>query len=186
PATAIPRGIRPRVSVTVPVLTLLGRSDEPGILDGYGPIDPATARRLAADAPSFTRILTHPETGAVLSVGRTSYRVPADLRRALATRDVTCRFPGCTRSARDSDIDHTVEWQHDGRTDSDNLAHLCRHHHRLRHTTTWRVHHRPGGILGWTSPTGRHHTTAPETPEPPERLFGGAPELRREDDFLPF
>ncbi|PTL74430.1 HNH endonuclease [Rathayibacter caricis DSM 15933] len=160
-ATAVPHGIRPRVSVTVPVLTLLGHSDEPGILDGYGPIDPATARRLAADAPSFTRILTHPESGAVLSVGRSTYRVPADLRRALATRDVTCRFPGCTRSARGSDIDHTIEWQHDGRTDADNLAHLCRHHHRLRHTTTWQVRHLPGGVLEWTSPTGRHHTTTP-------------------------
>jgi hypothetical protein len=185
-ATAFPHRIRPRVSVTVPVLTLLGRSDEPGILDGYGPIDPATARRLAADAPSFTRILTHPETGAVLSVGRTTYRVPADLRRALAHRDVTCRFPGCTRSATDSDVDHTVEWQHDGPTDADNLAHLCRHHHRLRHTTTWRVRHRPGGVLEWTSPTGRHHTTAPEPPEPQERLFGGASEWRREDDPPPF
>ncbi|OOB89889.1 hypothetical protein B0T42_14875 [Rathayibacter sp. VKM Ac-2630] len=122
PATAVPHGIRARVSVTVPVLTLLGRSDEPGVLDGYGPIDPATARRLAADAPSFARILTHPETSAVLSVGRTTYRVPADLRRALATRDVTCRFPGCTRSTRDSDIDHGTEWQHQGRTDADNLA----------------------------------------------------------------
>ena len=120
PATAVPQGIRPRVSVTVPILTLLGRSDEPGVLDGYGPIDPATARRLAAAAPSFTRILTHPETGAILSIGRTTYRVPADLRRALAARDVTCRFPGCTRSATDSDIDHTVEWQHQGPTDADN------------------------------------------------------------------
>ncbi|MCJ1695534.1 HNH endonuclease [Rathayibacter caricis] len=186
PMTAILRGIRPQVSVTVPVLTLLGHSDEPGILDGYGPIDPATARRLAADAPSFTRILTHPETGAVLSVGRTTYRVPADLRRALAHRDITCRFPGCTRSARDSDIDHSIEWQHHGPTDADNLAHLCRHHHRLRHTTTWQVRHRPDGVLEWTSPTGRHHTTAPEPPEPPERLFGGASEWRRDGDPPPF
>ncbi|WP_162240176.1 HNH endonuclease signature motif containing protein, partial [Rathayibacter sp. Leaf296] len=152
---------------------LLGRSDEPGILDGYGPIDPVTARRLAADAPSFARILTHPETGAVLSVGRTTYRVPADLRRALAHRDVTCRFPGCTRSARDSDVDHGVEWQHEGHTDADNLAHLCRHHHRLRHTTTWRVHHRRGGILDWTSPTGRHHLTRPPSPEPPSPRLDG-------------
>ncbi|OOB90187.1 hypothetical protein B0T42_13045 [Rathayibacter sp. VKM Ac-2630] len=185
PATAIPRGTRPRVSVTVPVLTLLGRSDEPGVLDGYGPIDPATARRLAADAPSFTRILTHPQTGAVLSVGRTTYRVPADLRRALATRDATCRFPGCTRSARDSDIDHGTEWQHQGRTDADNLAHLCRHHHRLRHTTTWQVRHRPGGVLDWTSPTGRHHTTAPEPPPQPFPITD-AGRLPVDDDPPPF
>lgn len=166
-ATTMPAGLRPRVSVTVPALTLLGRSDEPGTLDGYGPIDPETARRLAADAPSFTRILTHPESGAVLSVGRDSYRVPADLRRHLQHRDGTCRFPGCTRPATGSDVDHGIEWQHGGATDAENLAHLCRHHHRLRHTTTWTLEHHPGGALHWTSPTGRRHTTTPARPEPP-------------------
>ncbi|WP_159852654.1 MULTISPECIES: HNH endonuclease signature motif containing protein [unclassified Rathayibacter] len=165
--TSVPAGIRPRVSVTVPVLTLLGRSEEPGTLDGYGPIDPGTARRLAADAPSFTRILTHPESGAVLSVGRDSYRVPADLRRHLQHRDGTCRFPGCVRSAADSDVDHGIEWQNGGGTDVENLAHLCRHHHRLRHTTTWTLRHRPGGVLEWTSPTGRRHLTRPVEPEQP-------------------
>jgi hypothetical protein len=46
------------------------------MLEGYGPIDIETARRLAADAPGFTRILTHPETGAVLSLGRDRYAIP--------------------------------------------------------------------------------------------------------------
>ncbi|MDE1363579.1 DUF222 domain-containing protein, partial [Bacillus paralicheniformis] len=92
-------GIRPRVLVTVPVLTLLGKSEDPGELEGYGPIDADTARRIAARAPSFTRILTHPETGAVLSVGRDRYTVPKDLRTWLRLRDETCRFPGCNRNA---------------------------------------------------------------------------------------
>ncbi|NQX05713.1 DUF222 domain-containing protein [Rathayibacter sp. VKM Ac-2856] len=187
--TAVPAGIRPRVAVTVPVLTLLGRSDEPGTLEGYGPIDPGTARLLAADAPSFTRILTHPETGAVLSVGRTSYRVPADLRRHLLHRDETCRFPGCTRAASASDVDHGVEWQHGGRTDADNLAHLCRHHHRLRHTTTWRIEHRPAGVLHWTSPIGRRYTTRPAHSEPPPGA-DGAPQIMQpnaaQDEPPPF
>jgi hypothetical protein len=39
-------GIRGTVHITVPALTLLGRSDEPAILEGYGPIDPETARRV--------------------------------------------------------------------------------------------------------------------------------------------
>ena len=56
-------GVRARVLVTVPVLTLLGRSAEPA-LEGYGPIDIDTARELAAGAPGLVRILTHPETGA--------------------------------------------------------------------------------------------------------------------------
>ena len=132
-------GIKPQVAVTVPVMTLLGLSDEPGDLAGHGPIDAHTARRLAAQAPSFLRILTHPETGTVLSVGRDRYAVPADLRSWLRLRDETCRFPGCSRRAQRCDIDHVKDWAHGGTTDHDNLIHLCRKHHRLKHTTAWKV-----------------------------------------------
>ena len=156
--------LRPSVSVTVPVLALLGRSDEPAELDGYGPIDAETARLLAAEAPSFHRILTHPETGAVLSVGRDSYAVPASLRALLRVRDGTCRFPGCNRPARRSEIDHSVDWQHGGATAHDNLAHLCSRHHHLKHEHRWRVDHEPGGVLRWRSPAGREYTTTPDPP----------------------
>lgn len=131
--------IKPQVAVTIPVMTLLGLSDEPGDLAGHGPIDADTARRLAAQAPSFLRILTHPETGTVLSVGRDRYAVPADLRSWLRLRDETCRFPGCSRRAQRCDIDHVKDWAHGGATDHDNLIHLCRKHHRLKHTTGWTV-----------------------------------------------
>jgi hypothetical protein len=152
------RSLRPRVFVTVPVLTLLGHGDVPAELDGYGPIDPDTARALAAGAPTFTRLLTHPETGSVLSVGRDSYAVPADLRRHLAVRDETCRFPGCGRRTSGCDVDHVVAFTDGGSTDADNLIHLCRHHHRLKHETSWRVE-LVDGATTWTSPTGRTHTT---------------------------
>ena len=156
-------GIRPRVLITVPALTLLGRSDEPAVLEGYGPIDIDTARALAAAAPSFTRLLTHPETGAVLSVGRTSYAVPADLRTWLRVRDGTCRFPGCSRAARNCDVDHTDDWQWGSATNHDNLAHLCRAHHRVKHQTQWGARQRGAGVIEWTSPTGHVYTTEPET-----------------------
>ena len=58
--TGLGAGLRATVNVTVPVLTLMGKSEEPGELEGYGPIDPETARRLAGTATSFTRILVHP------------------------------------------------------------------------------------------------------------------------------
>ncbi|TFD85615.1 DUF222 domain-containing protein, partial [Cryobacterium psychrotolerans] len=45
-------GLRPNLIVTVPMLTLLGVTEEPGSLDGYGPIDPDTARALAAKCPT--------------------------------------------------------------------------------------------------------------------------------------
>lgn len=157
---------RPTVRVTVPVLTLLGRSDEPAVLDGYGPIPTALAEDLVASSPSFTRILTHPETGAVLSVGRTSYAVPADLRRFVQLRDIRCRFAGCERGADRCDIDHTRSWEHGGATSHDNLACLCRAHHRLKHRSTWQVSRPPGATpdLVWTSPFGRVVSDSPDPP----------------------
>ncbi|TFC81592.1 HNH endonuclease [Cryobacterium cheniae] len=162
------RGIRATVNVTVPVLTLLGRSDEPGHLEGCGPIDPETARELAAGAPSFTRILVHPETGVMLSVGRNQYRVPKDLRRLLVIRDETCRFAGCNRPAARAEMDHTHEWQADGITRYDNLASLCAPDHRLKTQTNWTATQLPGGVLAWTAPSGLHYRSDPSVPfEPP-------------------
>jgi Domain of unknown function (DUF222) len=165
------RGVRARVLVTVPVMTLLGHEILPGTgtghesgpakLEGYGPIDAETARRLSAHAPSFTRLLTHPETGAVLSVGQDKYVVPKDLRTWLRVRDETCRFPGCSRRAGGCEVDHTVDWQYNGETRHDNLAHLCPSHHHLKHQTRWRVANSRDGTLTWTSPSGRIYTTAP-------------------------
>lgn len=153
--------VQPTVHVTVPVLTLTGHSAEPGELDGYGPVDAGTARRLAAKAPSFTRLLTHPVSGTVLDVDRTSYRPPADLKRWLEVRDGGCRFPGCNRRAARCEVDHSVDWQHEGRTAFDNLAHLCALHHHLKHESFWSVQHVSGGVLEWTSPAGRTHVTQP-------------------------
>lgn len=155
---------RVSVAVTVPVMTLLGHDDGPGILEGYGPIDAETARRLAAHAPSFTRLLTHPVSGALLDVDRGVYRPPADLKRWLEVTDVTCAFPGCTRLARTSDIDHIVDHQFGGQTRSGNLVHLCRHHHRLKHMTRWKAHatgEDRARRIEWSSPTGFHREQDP-------------------------
>lgn len=154
-------GIRPRVVVTVPALTALGLSDEPGVLDGYGLIDPETARRLASLAPSWIRLFTDPVTGAVLELGKKRYKVPKDLRTWLEVRDETCRFPGCGRAATRSDVDHTEDWATGGSTDVGNLACLCEPHHLMKHTTSWHVVQRGNGVLDWRSPTGQVHTTRP-------------------------
>lgn len=182
--TGFGRGVRATVLVTVPALTLLDRDSlerdslgrnsldpkprvaAPATVEGYGPISDDVARRLAAHAPSFVRLLTHPETGAVLSVGRDRYHVPRDLKLWLRIRDETCRFPGCGRTAAHADLDHTVDWQHDGATRHDNLAHLCQAHHRLKHNTAWRVNHAGGGALQWRAPSGRVYRTEPATKLP--------------------
>jgi len=160
-ATGRDRGIRATLAITVPVLRLLGASDEPATLEGYGPIDTETALELAGTATSFVRILTHPETSAVLSVGRDRYRAPTDLRTFLRVSDETCRFPGCNRSAKRCELDHTVDWVHGGQTAHDNLAHLCPSHHHLKHQTGWRVRQLAGRTLEWTSPGGQTYLTHP-------------------------
>jgi len=152
----------PTVVITVPVLTLLGVDDAPPTLEGYGPIDLDTARRLAGEASSWVRLLTHPVSGAPLVLDRQTYRVPAALRRWLGVTSPTCVFPGCNRSARHCDMDHLTAWADGGTTDADNLEPACRHHHRLRHETGWAPSHDPAtGDLRWTSPLGGTYDADP-------------------------
>lgn len=147
--------VRAVVSVTVPVLTLLGASDEGGSLDGRIPIDAETARRLVGDATSLTRLLTDPISGTLLDVDARAYRIPAALRRAVLAREPRCAFAGCGRRARDGDLDHTLAWVDGGATTAANLRPLCRHHHRLKHVTRWELRAEPDTT--WTSPTGAVH-----------------------------
>jgi hypothetical protein len=91
------------------------------------------------------------------------------MKKWLRVRDETCRFPGCSRPAMTSDVDHTQPWADEGTTDCDNLAHLCEPHHRLKHLSQWRVTQEPGGILHWTSPGKRSYRTDPANPIGPPR-----------------
>ncbi|CAI9389409.1 HNH endonuclease signature motif containing protein [Microbacterium sp. T2.11-28] len=167
------------VRVTVPLLTLAGVDDDPAILDGHGPIDAGTARRLAAAAPGWERVVQHPLTGEVLACDR--YRPSAALRRLIDARDEHCRWPGCRRAARRCDADHTVAYAEGGDTAASNLALFCRRHHRLKHASPWRVRQLGGGRLEFRSPTGRtylndaptvvafvpHDRVAPESDDAP-------------------
>ena len=86
---------------------------------------------------------------------------------------MTCRFPGCRRTADSAgtDLDHTVPYPA-GPTSASNLAVLCRRHHRLKHTAGWTVHLHPTGVMTWTTPTGRRYQTEPwnyTNPDPPSR-----------------
>ncbi|WP_307612655.1 HNH endonuclease signature motif containing protein [Pseudarthrobacter sp. W1I19] len=129
-------------------------------LEGYGPLDAATARCLAALAPAWYLLFTDGTTGQALGAGRRAYRPPKALRRYLQCRDGTCRFPGCTHRASACEPDHTIEWQDGGTTDPGNLAMLCRRHHALKSIGAWSYRHSsPSGDLEWRSPLGRHYTT---------------------------
>ncbi len=131
------------------------------ILGGYGPIDPITARELVGEASGLHRILTHPVTGAVLDLDRTRYRIPAELRRWARHHDRECGFPGCGRPAGDCDLDHTRAYTDGGTTSAQNLWHLCRRHHRMKHHSHWTVSRAGPATLTWTSPTGHQQDSDP-------------------------
>ncbi|WP_332760648.1 HNH endonuclease signature motif containing protein, partial [Pseudarthrobacter sp.] len=160
---------RAQVLVTVPMFSLLGLTDEPAMLDGYGPIPPSMARHLIADgAESFHRVLTDPRDGAPLEIGRTSYRLTKAQRQWLRLRDGKCPFPGCSNHSLDNEADHLLAWAHGGTTGISNLGQPCRKHHRLRHTTAWKpTTASKNEPPGWISPTGRHYQSEHPDWEPP-------------------
>ena len=147
--------IRGHVQVTVPVLTLLGCSDTGASIDGRTPVDPATARRLAAEAPGWDRVLCDPVAGTVLEVDR--YAPTMSQRRFLAARDRHCRAPGCRAPISRCQIDHNHEAHEGGPTRLDNLCHLCVRHHTLKTETAWTVTQEPDGSLRFHSPLGQEH-----------------------------
>jgi len=159
---------RAEVLVTVPVFALLGVTDEPAELDGYGPIPASMARKLVADgADSFYRVLVDPRDGAPLEIGRTRYRLTEAIKQWIRMRDRKCTFPGCSNHTPDNDIDHGTAWEHGGSTGITNLAQLCPKHHRLKHNSHWTPDSAtPNQSPGWTSPTGRHYKPERPTPEP--------------------
>ncbi|WP_426938939.1 DUF222 domain-containing protein [Pseudarthrobacter sp. S3] len=158
-----------QVLVTVPVFALMGLTDEPAILDGYGPIPPSMARALVADgADSFHRVLTDPRDGAPLEIGRDSYRVPKAMRQWLRLRDGKCPFPGCSNQSLDNEADHLLAWHQGGTTGISNLGQPCPKHHRLKHTTPWKPTTASSTEPpGWISPIGRHYASEHPDWEPP-------------------
>jgi hypothetical protein len=166
--------IRAQVQITVPVLTLLGHTDVGAAVAGRSPIDPDTARHLAAHAPGWDRVLCDPITGTVREVDR--YSPTVTQRRYLAARDQHCRAPGCRAPLTRCQLDHNHEAQHGGATKLTNLCHLCVRHHTLKTETAWTVSQDSDGTLRFESPLGQRTI---ETP-PPRVLFlpdsGGPPD----------
>lgn len=176
-------GRQVQVQVAVAASTLLGLDDQPGELTGYGPIPAEVARMLAGDAV-WRRILTDPESGAVLDVGTTTYRPPQHLAELVMARDKTCRAPGCRIPARRCEIDHSRRFP-DGPTASHNLGCGCKHDHRMKHETDWDVEQLLDATFIWTSPTGHTYVVPaepfldlpPSAPDPPPRPEAPDPAL---------
>lgn len=134
--------------------SLLGMSDDPAELVGYGSIPSSVVRMLAGDA-AWQRLVVDPVTGHLLDFGTLIYRPPQELKDYLVARDQRCMFPGCAAAAIHCDIDHRIPHSKGGRTSSKNCGPLCRRHHRLKTHGGWLVEVRSDGSVMWTAPTGQ-------------------------------
>jgi hypothetical protein len=160
PAAGRSGGDRYQVVVHVDTATLAeGDGDGRSELADGAPLPAETARRLACDA-AIVPLLER--NGRPLSVGRKTRTVHPALRRALASRDRGCRFPGCTNRCA-VDAHHIEHWAHGGPTSLENLVQLCRHHHRLLHEGGYSVE-RAGADFVFRRPDGRRLTAVPRPP----------------------
>jgi len=166
--TALERGLDPgpgseRYQVVVHVdAAALADPEQPGqsaLEDGVH-VSAETSRRLACDATRV--VMRHAPDGDILDVGRRTRVIPPALRRALQARDRGCRFPGC--GVRHAQGHHIHHWANGGPTRLDNLALLCRRHHRAVHEEGYRIERDTGGTLCFSTPTGR---LIPDVPAPP-------------------
>jgi hypothetical protein len=155
--------VKAQVYVYVDLFTLWSLNNNPGELPGYGFIPAEMARQIAADPSStWSRILTDPDNGQLLSVGRTKYRPPADLADYVRVRARTCQHPGCNQPAQFADLDHTEDWAQGGETTADELRGYCRYHHLLKNEPGWAYEAGPDGATTITTPAGRTYTSSPE------------------------
>lgn len=143
-----------------PVIDALLAGIDVATIDG-AQIDPRDIRDLIADplvALTLRKLVADPVTGVLSGCGRTTYRAPQRLREFIVRRDGTCRFPGCGRSARRSQIDHASAWDEGGATDPENLGALCTRHHQLKTHGGWQLNDsRVDGSCTWVSPGGRRY-----------------------------
>ncbi len=153
---------RPHIEVVVPATTLLGLDNDPAELTGYGPIPADLARRIAADG-TWRRLLTDPVNGAVLEASTTRHDPGTLVTETLLARHPVCAWPGCNRTSRDCDRDHTTPFAQTGTTNLTGLAPYCEYHHLIKDTPAWgwTTTSHPDGSITLTTPTGHRYTTVP-------------------------
>ncbi len=134
---------------TAVIVTMQAETLECQIL-GTGPIPTEDALKLVDDPRTDIYAAIQATDGAIMKFGR-SRRFASPLQKlALALRDGGfCTKPGCEAPWHRCDADHIIEWDNGGRTDIENLRHLCGCDcHPHRHETGTSITRQPNGT--WT------------------------------------
>jgi hypothetical protein len=159
----VPKYARPIVNLTVPIQTVMGLADAPGVLSG-GTVVPATlARMIVADPDSTWHRMLVDDAGRMVELSTKSYKPTGPIWEHVVAEHGTCFRPGCDAPSTEGDLDHRLAWPI-GRTDTTNLWPGCRTDHRTKHAPGFRVEQEDGSYVLRT-PTGFRHRIEP-TPHP--------------------
>ena len=178
----------PRLVVHVDLDVLAEAAGGTSATDAGHSVLPAVARRLGCDASVVA--LTERD-GMAIDAGRSRRLPSAPLRRAVQSRDRTCRFPGCGVPAQRTHSHHIRHWIDGGETTLENLVSLCGHHHRRLHDGEYGIERTDGTLRFLTTdrrPIGGDTITveraslaghldwiSPTPPDSPRATDGGAP-----------
>jgi hypothetical protein len=108
------------------------------------------ALKLAAQGQLLPQVLD--EAGGILAYGKARRLADTGQRKVLFARDRGCTFPGCPRTAAQSEIHHAIDWAKGGKTDLDNLAIACGYHNAEAPKQGWRTV-MLNGVPHWQPPS---------------------------------
>ena len=135
----------------------------PGTLDSHGRDgpDPPRAERLADIIRRLgLTFIPVAKGGCDHGAAEDRYTPSRKLRHLVRARTERCDAPGCDAQAVNGDLDHTVEYPA-GISCECNLGPKCRRHHRCKQAPGWKLEQTEPGVMRWTLPSGRVHTTTP-------------------------
>jgi 5-methylcytosine-specific restriction endonuclease McrA len=116
------------VNVTITDITLLGYTDTPAHIDGFGAVPAGVARQIIRDATdqeraTLRKLWTSPKDGTLTQMESKSRIFPKALARYIRTRDQTCTTEYCDAPIRQ--IDHIHPYAAGGPTSATNGQGLC-------------------------------------------------------------
>ncbi|MFT4297415.1 MAG: DUF222 domain-containing protein [Micropruina sp.] len=178
--------IEVEVQLVITDEALLGTSNAPARLAGYGPIPAGVARRLAAAAGTklhawIRRLYSPPGEGRLVAMESTRRHFPDGLAAFIAARDDVCRTSWCDAPIRHTD--HITPAAVGGETSTANGQGLCEQCNYLKEHPGWRHTAAPDGTITVRTPTGHEHRSRPpDLPHEPRvmpfpidvRFFGSA------------
>jgi hypothetical protein len=152
-----------QVLLTAPMATLMGMSNHPGEISGYGPITAEHARELARNA-TWRRIIIDP-SGLIQETSPRRYPSPF-LADHIRSRDDTCRLTGCN-----APVEEAAASPRGGSLQSGQVAPakttLCRFHNATSERSDAGVEPSEEGGFASTAEEGRTYAAIPEQRDAP-------------------